>query len=75
MSSEMKDEEKNIIINALKVLKQTCLSFQGLDTDFPDTNKCEDCPLGYGWGGCQLTECYPFKYDINDSDEPWRALI
>lgn len=70
----MIEAEKNEIINALKVLKSTCISFQGFDSDYPEHSKCENCPLGYSYGGCQLTECYPFKYDINDPNDTWRAL-
>lgn len=70
----MSEAEKNEIVNALKVLKSTCISFQGFDSDYLEPDKCSDCPLGYSWGGCQLIECYPFKYDINDPDDSWRAL-
>lgn len=71
----MSEAEKELIVKALKTLKETCLSYQGTKTDYPDPEKCSDCPLGYGWGCCQLTEIYPLKYDINDANAIWRALL
>ena len=71
----MRREEKELIVKALKTLKETCLSYQGTNTDYPDPEKCCDCPLGYSWGGCQLIRSYPLEYDINDVDAIWRALL
>lgn len=71
----MKRKKKELIVKALKTLKENCLSYQGTNTDYPDLEKCRDCSLGYGCGGCQLIEQYPLRYDINDVDAIWRALI
>lgn len=74
----MIEAEKNEIINALKVLKSTCLSFQGTETDDPDVTKCEECPLSDPeptfYYRCKLMYLVPLHYDINNPNDIWRAL-
>ena len=69
MSSELKDEEKKVIINALKVIKQTCLSYKKIC----DIDGCTICPLRADIYGCAI-EFTPVNWNINESNE-WRAIL
>ena len=63
-------EEKNMIIDALKLLKMVCSSYQKIC----DIDGCTKCPLRKdNFGNCAILMESPSNYEINDSDE-WRAF-
>lgn len=67
----MKDEEKNVIINALRAIKQTCLSYQKIC----DIDGCIICPLRSDeYGNCAIVNHTPDNWKINESNE-WRAIL
>lgn len=60
------EHSKEEIINALKVLQDTCKERQGL-------SPCENCPLSKN-GECVLQERAPDDWKIKASAPVWKAF-
>lgn len=56
------------ILNALRVIKDTCKEF-----DNDGILDCPNCPFGNLSGDCILNEKYPLEWNIS-SEEIWRAF-
>lgn len=56
------EDEKDRIIKALRVIRETCLK-----------NSCESCPLGDDAGDCRILEEVPEKWTLAGK-QVWRAL-
>lgn len=56
------EDEKDRIIKALRVIKETCLK-----------NSCEICPFGDDAGDCRILEEVPEKWTLSGK-QVWRAL-
>ena len=71
----MRQEERETIVNALKVIKLTCESFKHSKEIKGDP--CLECPFcADDFGNCALMRAYnaPCDWIINSIDK-WRALI
>ena len=56
--------EASSILTALKIIKTVC----------EDNLNCTDCPFNNGIR-CLIQRKPPEKWNINESDKPWRALL
>lgn len=56
------EDQKDRIIKALRVIKETCLK-----------NSCEICPFGDDAGDCRILEEAPEKWTLA-GEQVWRAL-
>ena len=71
----MRKEERELIVNALKVIKMTCVSFK--HSKEIEGDPCLECPFcADEFGNCILMSAYvtPCDWNINTHDQ-WRALI
>lgn len=59
----MYPEEQNKILDALKLISQTCSCY----------DNCKPCPFGTEEGECKIQFCPPCQWEIQD-DQTWRAM-
>lgn len=57
------EDQKDQIIKALRVIRETCLK-----------NSCEICPFGDDAGDCRILEDVPEKWTLSGGEQVWRAL-
>lgn len=60
---------KSEILNALQVIKDTCLEKYGNK----GAGSCRNCPFRYRDDRCTFIECFPYGWDIAEK-ETWRAF-
>ena len=57
--------EASSILTALKIIKTVC----------EDNTGCKKCPMCSDKGACLIMNDYPTNWEINETNEPWRALL